>query len=110
MAARCVDADATGNMGMLQLDDEPHARPVETREAKGVDFQHGANTSVDVADLLRLPMLLRQVLGRDMREPSWLADETVISILHAFQAHHLSIEPDWLGLHCYFTCLSRTKV
>jgi hypothetical protein len=71
-----VDADAIGDVGVAERDDEPQVGAVIPGDALGVDLH-------DLAHFQGYPVLLRVFPHDDVREPRQLADETIVGVLDA---------------------------
>lgn len=107
---RGVNADAVGDVRVLQFNDKAHARLFEVGQVERVNFHHRSNTLVDVPDFVSLPVLFRQVPGCDVRHPSQFTEESVVRVLDAPQPNHRAVEVDGLNGHCFFARRRRSKV
>ena len=83
-AAR-VDANAVGDVGVAERDDESQARAVIPGDALGINLHHIPHAGEDLVYFRFGLVLLGEVPHDDVREPSQLAYEAIIGVLHPLQ-------------------------
>ena len=80
-----VDTDVVGDVGVAECDDESQARAVIPRDALGINLHHIPYAGEDLANFRIGPVLLGEVPHDDVREPSQLAYEAIVGVLHPLQ-------------------------